>query len=320
MVATSQPLATRAGLRALERGGTAADAALAAVGERLGMTATRTAAAIVEISSAQMADLMRKVTVERGLDPREFAVFAYGGAGPVYAAFLARETGAKIAYVPDDSGVFSALGMLTTDLVFQEERSMLLKPPLDAAALGAVNALYAELERRVLDRFGREGIDAARVRIERAVDMRFSMQVHELDVEMPARAITAKDIDVVLGGFVEKYEQTYGKNSAYTAAGLEMVAFRSIGTVRLERPALEAAADGPRETPRLGSRKAYFTSAADFVATDVYAGDRVSPGAVVRGPAIIQRMGDTVVIPPGATARMDRWRNLIVEWEVGRDG
>jgi N-methylhydantoinase A len=94
----------------------AAENALAALGRRLGMTATAIAAAIVEISSAQMADLMRKVTVERGLDPREFAVFAYGGAGPVYAAFLARETGAKIAYVPDDSGVFSALGMLTTDL------------------------------------------------------------------------------------------------------------------------------------------------------------------------------------------------------------
>lgn len=294
----------------------AAEAALATLGAGLGMSAIEVASAIVEISSAQMADLMRKVTVERGLDPREFAVFAYGGAGPLYAAFLARETGATIAYVPDDSGVFSALGMLTTDLVFQEERGMLMKPPLAAAGLEAVNALYEELERRILERFAREDFPAARVQLERAVDMRFTMQVHELDVEMPARAVTATDIDVILGSFVEKYEQTYGKNSAFAAAGMEMVTFRSTGTVLLERPALEAAAEDARGgASRLGSRQAYFRSLGDFVATEVHAGDRVRPGATFRGPAIIQRMGDTVVIPPGAVARMDRWRNLIIEWQ-----
>jgi N-methylhydantoinase A len=299
---------------------TAAEAALATLGHRLGMSAIQVASAIMEISSAQMADLMRKVTVERGLDPREFAVFAYGGAGPVYAAFLARETGATIAYVPDDSGVFSALGMLTTDLVFQEERSMLMKPPLDAGGLEAINALYGELERRILERFAREGFPAGRVQLERAVDMRFTMQVHELDVEMPARAITGKDIEVILGGFVEKYEQTYGKNSAFAAAGMEMVTFRSTGTVPLERPPLEAAGEGESRASRLGSRKAYFSSAGDFVDTEVHGGARVSPGASFRGPAIIQRMGDTVVIPPGAGACMDRWRNLIIEWQERRDG
>jgi N-methylhydantoinase A len=239
----------------------------------------------------------------------------------LYAAFLARETGATIAYVPDDSGVFSALGMLTTDLVFQEERSMLMKPPLAASGLQAVNALYAELERRILERFAREDFPAGRVQLERAVDMRFTMQVHELDVEMPARAITATDIDVILGSFVEKYEQTYGKNSAFAAAGMEMVTFRSTGTVPLERPALEAAAeDADGDTSRLGSRQAYFRSVGDFVTTEVHAGDRVRPGASFRGPAIIQRMGDTVVIPPGAGARMDRWRNLIIEWQERADG
>jgi N-methylhydantoinase A/oxoprolinase/acetone carboxylase beta subunit len=298
----------------------AAEVALAALGRRLGMSATEVAAAIVEISSAQMADLMRKVTVERGLDPREFAVFAYGGAGPVYAAFLAREIGARTAYVPDASGVFAALGMLTTDLVFQEERSMLQRPPLDAGGVVAVNALYGELEAGVLAAFAREGFAAGRVQLERSVDMRFTMQVHELDVEIPGRTIESKDIDAVMGAFVEKYEQTYGKNSAYTAAGVEMVTFRAVGTVRLERPPLPSAGEdrgGARSL--LGSRPAYFASVRDWVETEVHAGDRVAPGAAFHGPAIIQRMGDTVVIPPGAQARMDRRRNLIVEWRDGRD-
>jgi N-methylhydantoinase A len=302
----------------------AAAGALARLGQPLGMSAIEVAAAIVEISSAQMADLMRKVTVERGLDPREFAVFAYGGAGPVYAAFLAREIGARTAYVPDDSGVFSALGMLTTDLVFTEERSMLRRPPLDADGVGAINALYAELEGRILASFAREGFEAGRVQLERAVDMRFTMQVHELDVEMPRRTIDARDADAVTGAFVEKYEQTYGKNSAYTAAGVEMVAFRVVGTVRLERPPLESTAAERQDSSRLGSRRAYFGSVNDFVVADVHAGDRVMPGASFRGPTIIQRMGDTVVIPPGAEARMDHRRNLIIEWrdaiEGGLDG
>jgi N-methylhydantoinase A len=293
----------------------AAEAALARLGQRLGMSATQLAAAIVEISSAQMADLMRKVTVERGLDPREFAVFAYGGAGPVYAAFLAREIGARTAYVPDASGVFSALGMLTTDLIFEERRSMLCRPPLGDDALAAVNALYAELEHQILARFAREGFEADRVQLERRLDMRFTMQVHELDVEMPRRAIEAKDVDVVVGAFVEKYEQTYGKNSAYTAAGVEMVTFRVAGTVRLERPRLETGdGDGPGAGSRLGSRRAYFGTAGGFVTAEVHAGDCVRPGASFRGPVIIQRMGDTVVIPPGTAARMDGRRNLIIEW------
>jgi N-methylhydantoinase A len=297
----------------------AAEAALARLGARLGMSGTDMAAAIVDISSAQMADLMRKVTVERGLDPREFAVFAYGGAGPVYAAFLAREIRARTAYVPDDSGVFSALGMLTTDLVFQEERSMLMKPPLSGDGIRAINALYDELEQRLLDRFAGQGFDRGRVEIERAVDLRFTMQVHELDVEVPRREVGAADIDAILGAFVEKYEQTYGKNSAYTAAGVEIVTFRATGTVRLERPALEGAAGRAAAPSRLGSRPAYFRSAGDFVATEVHAGDRVHPGDTFRGPVIIQRMGDTVVIPPGAVARMDRGRNLIIEWQERRD-
>jgi len=299
----------------------AAEAALGKLGDRLAISGTEVAAAIVDISSAQMADLMRKVTVERGLDPRDFAVFAYGGAGPVYAAFLAREIGARIAYVPDDSGVFSALGMLTTDLVFQEERSMLLRPPLAPEALKAVNALYEELERRVLERFGREGLAAGRVELDRAIDMRFTMQVHELDVEAPLRAIDAGDVDRIVGSFVEKYEQTYGKNSAYTAAGVEMVTFRSIGTVRLPRPSLEAGGpERPAGAARLGVRKAYFSSVQDFVPTEVYAGERLGAGASLHGPVIIQRMGDTVVLPPGTEARMDGWRNLIIEWQEARDG
>lgn len=296
----------------------AAEVALTKLGQKHGMSAVQLAAGIMEISSAQMADLMRKVTVERGLDPRHFAVFAFGGAGPVYAAFLARQIGSKVAYVPADSGVFSALGMLTTDLVFQDERSMLVRPPLKDDTLGAVNRLLDELTGMVTDRFVAEGLAAADLRITRFVDMRFSMQVHELDVEIDDGAVTAEEVERISRAFLEKYELTYGKNSAYVAAGMEMVTFRVVGTLPLERPHLDAVVEGAAANSIIGKRDAWFTEAGGFVATDVHAGDRLRPGQRLSGPAIIQRMGDTVVVPPGWDVVVDRQGSLVIREQGGK--
>jgi N-methylhydantoinase A len=289
----------------------AAEAALARLGQRLGMEMVDLAAGIMAISSAQMADLMRKVTVERGLDPRAFAVFAYGGAGPVYAAFLARQIGAKVAYVPADSGVFSALGMLTTDFVFQEERSLLVRPPCGPETLEAVNGLLAGLAARVRERFAAEGFSPGDVHLSRSVDMRFSLQVHELDVDLCDGPLDAAEIERLSAAFVEKYELTYGRNSAYVAAGMEMVTFRAIGTLPLERPRLAAGGEGGGGSA-IGVREAWFADAGGFTPTEVHAGQRLAPGQTLIGPAIVQRMGDTVVIPPGWRATVDGHQSLVL--------
>ncbi|NKB48639.1 MAG: hydantoinase/oxoprolinase family protein [Alphaproteobacteria bacterium] len=296
----------------------AAEAALATVAERLSMPVIDLAAGIAEISSAQMADLMRKVTVERGLDPRGFIVFAYGGAGPVYAPFLARQIGARMAYVPSDSGMFSALGMLTTDLIFQEERSFRVRPPLAAADIAAVNGTLETLSARVAERFVAEGIPTDRVQLSRAVDMRFAMQVHELDIDLPDSDLTESDIAETCSDFVAKYEQTYGENSAYLEAGMEMVTFRVTGLVTLDRPTLSA--DDTRGTAdsTIGERQVYFTSAAaagDFVVTQVHDGDRLRAGQALHGPAIVQRLGDTVVVPPGTVMEVDNMGGLTLRQE-----
>jgi N-methylhydantoinase A len=294
----------------------AAEAALAALGKRLGMSAVELAAGIMEISSAQMADLMRKVTVERGLDPRAFAVFAYGGAGPVHAAFLARQIGSAVAYVPADSGVFSALGMLTTDFVFQEERSRLVRPPLGPGDLATVNGLLDDLARAVLDRFAGEGFARGDVRLGRAVDMRFSLQVHELDVPMGEGPLDPAAVEALCGAFAEKYELTYGRNSAYPAAGMEMVTFRVVGTLPLARPRLAPSARGEPRGSAIGRREAWFAAAGGFMPVDVHAGDRLHPGLTLAGPAIVQRMGDTVVIPPGWRVIVDGQGSLVIREEV----
>jgi N-methylhydantoinase A len=293
----------------------AAEAALATLAERLSMPVIDLAAGIAEISSAQMADLMRKVTVERGLDPRGFIVFAYGGAGPVYAPFLARQIGARMAYVPSDSGMFSALGMLTTDLIFQEERSFRVRPPLTADAIAAVNRTLGTLSNRVVERFAAEDIGAERVQLSRSVDMRFAMQVHELDVDLPDHDLTNTDITQTCDNFVAKYELTYGKNSAYLEAGMEMVTFRVTGLVALDRPNLAADDGSDAVDSAVGERYVHFTNADGFVATQVHDGDGLWAGQTLTGPAIIQRFGDTVVVPPGTSMAVDTFGGLTIRQE-----
>ena len=289
-----------------------AEEALLPLATKLSVSIVDIAAAVVEISNAQMSDLIRKVTAERGLDPRNFAIFSYGGAGPIFAAFLAQQIGASKVYVPGDSGVFSAFGMLTTDVVFQEQQSVLLKTPFDVPQIEKINRLLDELHDRVANRFESQGYDRSRVSFRRSVDMRFSMQVHELDVDLPARPIDLATLEESLADFVAKYERTYGKGSSYKAAGVEIVTARLFGTVEMDRPRLDSPSGPGARTSILGTRNVYFPSLKQFVSTEIHAGAAVVAGQRVNGPAIIQRIGDTIVIPPKTKADVDRHGTIAI--------
>jgi N-methylhydantoinase A len=297
----------------------AAERALTELARPLGLSMLEAAAGILQISNAQMADLARKVTVERGLDPRQFVLYGYGGAGPVFGAFLMHELGSREAYVPADSGVFSAFGMLTTDIVFQEERSTNLRSPLTPDNVAAINALYDELTRRVLRRFELTALDAQQVRLARAVDMRFGMQVHELDVDVPAGVLTLGGMEQVTRDFIEKYEATYGRDSAYTAVGMEYVTFRVIGTYDMERPVLDAAATKDMAPTSFTGRQPAYFAPDGHVETEFHAGWHLIPGQVLVGPAVVQRSGDTVVLPPHTRAEVDRHGGLTITWQEHRD-
>ncbi len=291
-----------------------AEAALAALGEALGMSMVEVAAGILEISNAHMADLVRKVTVERGLDPRKFALLVYGGAGPVFAAFLAAQIGTRLAYIPAESGVFSALGMLTTDMVLQEERSVAYRLPVGAAELESLNRQFAAIEDKVVQRFERAGFEAAKVQLARSVDMRFGMQVHELEVDAPAEPLTLDAAERLRTDFPVIYEATYGKGSAYTAAGIDLVTLRSTGLIPIARPDMQVAARSARAS-LIGRRDAYFPGVRDFVSTEVHDGEWLAPEQEIRGPAIIQRFADTVVVPPRSAVRVDRLGGLALTRE-----
>jgi N-methylhydantoinase A len=236
----------------------------------------------------------------------------------VFGAFLVRELGAKMAYVPADSGVFSALGMLTTDIVFQEERSATLRSPVGEDGVSAINRIYGELEQRVRQRFEATGLDPSKVEMRRAVDMRFGMQVHELEVDVPGGPLSLADVNKIASDFVEKYEQTYGRDSAYTAAGIEYVTLRAIGTMDVERPPIDVPAEVAEGSSSLiGRRQAYFAPGG-FVDTEIHTGPGLRPGQRLSGPAIVQRAGDTVVLPPGFEAAVDKYGGITITWQETR--
>jgi N-methylhydantoinase A/oxoprolinase/acetone carboxylase beta subunit len=145
--------------------------------------------------------------------------------------------------------------------------------------------------------------------------MRFGMQVHELDVDAPLRTLTLADMEQLTKDFIAKYEATYGADSAYVAAGIEFVTFRVTGTLDMERPSLVATAGGPGEDSQIGRKPTFFASDG-VVDTAFHRGDRLRPGQTLRGPAIIQRSGDTVVLPPRMTAAVDNHGGLTITHEA----
>lgn len=301
----------------------AAQRAIAVIASALGMSVVEAAAGIFKIINAQMADLIRRCTIERGLDPREFLLFAYGGAGPAHAAFYAGDAETKGICVLAESTVFSALGMLTSDVTHTSEASLPLRPPLSAKAFDDINRVLDDLERRVVATFAREGMSKEILTLNRSVSMRYQMQVYELEVPLPNRRMGPSDAELIEDRFEERYRAVYGDGAPYREAGTELVSFRVIGSCRLFSTLLERisakvlkASAMPVKNALKGYRRAYFEVERGYIETPIYDGVKLETGHSFKGPAIVERMGDTVVVPPDHTVQIDRFRNLRIGKEV----
>jgi N-methylhydantoinase A len=285
--------------------------ALTPLGTALGMEPEEVALGVFRIINAHMGDLIRKSTIEQGHDPRECVLVAYGGAGPTHAAFYGHEIGSKAILVLADSTAFSAEGMLTCDITHTEQVSRQLTTPVGDAELAEMNETYAGLERRVLEQFEREGVGADDVVLARTLGVRYRLQVHTIDVEVDVGTLDQEALARVAARFEERYGQLYGEGALLAGGGLEFETHRVVGTRRLERitfPAHEPAGEDASGAIT-GEREAYFEPDG-FRSTPVYDGHRLQAGNVLAGPAIVQRMGDSVVIPPDYEAVVDQYLTL----------
>ena len=277
----------------------------------LGMAVDEAAIGIYRVAAAKIADLIRNVTVERGLDPREFALHAFGGSCGLFAGAFARDLGVQQVLVPYTASVNCAFGMVAADVMHDYVVIEPMATPADPAAVSAVLAPMAERARRQL---AEEGFGENRIALEWAVELRYRRQVHQVATPFAGPPVTEAALGHLLREFERLYERRYGRGSSYRAAGAEMVAFRLRARGLMPRPTLAAeatvAAD-PSHAER--GRRAIFDGADALRPATVYDFERLRPGNVVRGPTVVHSPITTIVIQSGQIGRMDPFRNLIVE-------
>jgi N-methylhydantoinase A len=287
------------------------------IAEPLGLSVQDAAAAIYAIQNAQTGDLLRKVVVEAGHDPREFVLYAFGGAGPAHCAGYAAELGVAQVVVPlgQVASAFSAYGLAASDIALAAELSDPSPFPMDPVA---VEKNFAQLESQVREGLDRQGVRFSRVELFREIDMRYSMQLAELATLVDDGPVDQAQVAAVAGRFERRYAEMYGQGSGFRAAGLQAITYRvrAVGILPFS-PALPviAQADGPAtDAARTGSRPIRL-GGDRYTDTDIYDYARLRAGHRISGPAIVEVPTTTVVVPAGATGTVDRLGNLIITRE-----
>jgi len=282
-------------------------AAIAPLAERLGLGVVEAAKGIYEIANTHMGSAVRVVTIQRGIDPREFAVMAFGGAGPVHAVKVAEQFEIPNVIVPVSPGLASALGLLVSDMAEDYVATLLMDGR--EADIGRIEQLLGELEQNGRAALHTQGVAESNVVIQRLIDVRFKHQSHELSVPIPDGPITPATVSAAEEGFRRLYNELYG---VLPNDPCQFVNFRVRATGIVPKPELSRASPGDGNSRRAlkGARQAYFAEAGGFADTSVYDRIRLRPGDAVAGPAIVEEPDSTTVCPPDYTIRVDEYLNL----------
>jgi len=293
--------------------GLAAKAIRETVAVPLGLSLEEAAIGIIDILDARMADLVRRVTIGRGLDPRNFALFAIGGAGALHVGAYARDVGVKAVVVPTYASEFSALAIATSEMLVVNKVSSPMVGPFDATA---VRGVFVRLEKDAVEQLRRAGAvtnGTGDLGVLRSVDMKYKGQVHDVSVPVPAGEYTAASAVAMADRFHERYEARYGKGTTNQNAPIEAMSFevRVAAKGRPLRLAKEKLASGAA-SPTRGRRKVYFRETKGFTETPIFDREALAPGQAIAGPAVIDAPDTTMLVRPGQAVRMDEYRNLVL--------
>jgi len=287
-----------------------ARAGMADLAQRLGarMSVEEMAAGIIEIANWNQANRIRQMTIQRGIDPREFALLSFGGAGPVQSAAVAQLIGMKACIVPPNPGNLAAFGLLAVD--WRNDQMVTRVMPEEKIDLGVIAELYDGLERDATARLEQDGIGRDRIRLQREADIRYAGQSMEVRVPAPGGAINASFVETLIDAFHAAHRRTFG----YDYRGVqkvEIVNFCVSGFGMIERPKLpeREVTPGAKTIPK-GSRLAFFDGA--MRDTQVYDRTALPPGAQITGPAIVEEFGSTTVVFPGQGLAVDSYGIMVV--------
>ena len=299
---------------ALIGGGVALDVARARAGlERLArdlkssMSAEGLAAGIIEIANWGQANRIRQMTVQRGIDPRGFALLSFGGAGPAQSAAVVKLVGMRACLVPPNPGNLAAFGLLAVDWRTDQIATKVMRE--DAVDFDAMARIYAALERQALEKLQRDGVPTERIRLMREADLRYAGQSMEIRAPAPAGPIDANFLAALAAAFHAKHAQQFGYD--YAGAQLvEIVNFCVSGFGGIERPSLPRLAEASSASKPRARRPVWFDNR--FVDAPIYDRAGLGAGATLDGPAVVEEFGSTTVVFPQQSLRVDAHGIMIV--------
>jgi N-methylhydantoinase A len=287
-----------------------AEQAIARLAGQLGLSQAETASGILRIANASMTAATHLISVERGWDPREFALVAGGGAGPLHAVAIAQDLGIPTVIVPRTPGVTSALGILQVDLRHDLLRSVLKQThQIEPSELVSV---FADLEAEAREVLEREQAGGDQ-RIELSLDVRYYGQTPYMNLILDEVPSDRAAIDALVERYGEAYEKEFGYRFDRDLATVEFVNARAaaIGVTGDAELQLSARRNGRAEPRR--TRSVYFEERSDFVDTPIFDRASLGPGATIGGPAVIEQDDTTVLVPPGTKVEVDGYLNLLID-------
>ena len=280
----------------------------AAVAKPLGLDVAEAAEGIVRVIDVKMEEAIKAISTMRGHDLRDFMLLAFGGAGPLHAGRIARDLGMAGVIVPLYPGVFSAIGLLMSDVKHDYIRSRL--SPLSEVTPADVNGVFERMVAQALEELRDDGFAANHIRIERALDMRYAGQGYEIAVHCPVQPLQEADLRQLRATFDQQHRAMFGHMAPQEPVEIVSFRVRGIGLVApVEMPKFKPAGTTLGDARRELRRVRFDGRELDC---PVYQRERLDVGLTVAGPAVLDQFDCTTVICPGQTARVDEWKNLIV--------
>ncbi|NYI80401.1 hydantoinase/oxoprolinase family protein [Nocardioides panzhihuensis] len=283
------------------------------IAEPLGISVENAAAAIYAIQNAQTGDLLRKTVVEAGHDPRNFVLYAFGGAGPSYCAAYSAEVGVREVVVPlgPVASGFSAFGLAASDVVLAQELSDPGQMPVSATA---TQRHFEELEARLGEALARQNLSFKEIQFVREMDLRYTAQLAEVSVTVPSGDLAEGEMIAAMNDFEAKYAHLFGEGTGFSAAGIQSITLRVQATGVLpfdpQMPGLESASSPDPSNAQSTTRQVCLDAQIGYVDTPIYDYRKLRAGHVVAGPAVIEVETTTVVVPPKMTGTVDHLGNL----------
>jgi N-methylhydantoinase A len=290
-----------------------AENAIAEIGKQLGLDLMEAAAGIVKISEFQMADLIRRMTIQKGFDPRDFVLFAFGGAGPMHAGVFAFELGVQRVIVPQGNiaSTWCGFGAASADILHIIEQVDIMLSPFNAAAL---NERFDNLRQRVNEQFTEDGVPTDQQQLQISLDMRHKGQINEVEVVVTT-PLRDNDLETLHAQFLERYELIYGKGASLPWARLEVVTFRIRAFAKTPKPNLVPQETGGSQVDSVAQvsvRPIYWSEPRQTVETPIYSGARLRSGNQICGPAVIETTDTTLVVHPGRRVDVDTFGNFVL--------